>query len=80
MSPPFEPDPLLERARVTSYTLPSRSLYNVHRALMPYVSLALSLYLYVFPFVFWRKLEHSCARETVIADQAVHQLPKGGSS
>ena len=80
MSLPFEPDPLPERARVTSYTPPSRSLYNVHRALMPYVCLILSLYLCVFLFVFWRELEHSCARETVITDQVVHQLLKGGSS
>ena len=35
------------------------------------------LYLHLFLFVFWRELEHSCAREIVIADQAVHQLLKG---
>ena len=68
MSPPFEPDLFPEHARVTSYTPPSRSLHNVHRALMPCVSLTLSLYLCVFLFVFWPELEHSCAREMVIAD------------
>ena len=73
MSPPFEPDPFPEHARP-----PNRSLHNVHRALIPCVSLTLSLYLCVFLFVFWRELKHSCAREMVIADQAVHQLFKGG--
>ena len=81
MSPPFEPDLCPEHARVTSYTPPSRRLHNVHRVLlMPCVSLTLSLYLCVFLFVFWPELEHSCAREMAIADQAVHQLLKGGSS
>ena len=56
MSPPFEPDPCPEHARVTSYTP-----HNVHRAC-------------VFLFVFWRELEHSCAREMVNADQAIHYL------
>ena len=33
----------------------------------------------VFLFIFWRELEHSCAREMVNAHQMVHQLLKGGS-
>ena len=45
MSRPFEPDPLPEHARATSYTPPSHSLYNVHRALMP---LFLGLFLCIF--------------------------------
>ena len=43
MSPPLEPDPLPEHVRATFYTPPSRSLYNVHRALMPCVSLTFSV-------------------------------------
>ena len=40
---------------------------------MTCVSLSLSLYLCVFLFVFWRELEHSCAREMLNADQAIAQ-------
>ena len=55
-----------------------RNLHNVPRALMPCVSLTLSLYHCVFLFVFWCEFEHSCATEMVNADQMVHQLLKGG--
>ena len=83
-SPPFEPDPCPQHARVTSCIPPNLNLHNVPRALLPSVSLTLSLYLLylvylcVFLFVFWHELDHSCAREMVNADQTVHQLLKGG--
>ena len=77
MSPPFEPDPCLEHAHVTSCTPSNCNLHNVPRALMPCGSLIISLYLCVFLFVCWHELEHSCAREMVNADQTVHQLQRG---
>ena len=47
MSPPFEPDPCPDHARVTSYTQPSLNLHNVPRALLPSVSLTDSGYICV---------------------------------
>ena len=80
MSSLFEPDPCPDHVRVTFRTPPSLNLHNFPRALLPSVSLTLSLYLCVSLFIFWRALEHSCARERVNADQTVHELLKGGSS
>ena len=48
MSPPFEPDPCPEHARVTSCTPPSCNLHNVPSALMPCGSQNFSPYIFVF--------------------------------